>query len=143
MTQARCKFILAILMMPTRPLERFPKEAPNRFLGSLNGVLYSPVIVTSPVLFNNAVLGTYMENQVSTLSFKLRLVDSRLNFQSGITQPFSTLRKLLLLIGVKIRKIFFAFKYQNSPRQRTFPSNFFDKIEYSRIYFSKIGLRLS
>ena len=59
---ANCKFILAMLMMPTLPEDKLPNDAPNLFLGSLKGDLYSPPSVTSPFLFSSESLEIYVRD---------------------------------------------------------------------------------
>lgn len=52
-----CKLVTAILVIPTRPLDKAPNAAPNRLFGSLNGVTYFPSGVTSAVLFSKFIRG--------------------------------------------------------------------------------------
>ena len=55
--QAR-RLMTPILVIPTRAADSAPKAAPNLLFGSLNGVTYFPVGVTSAVLlFNKFSLG--------------------------------------------------------------------------------------
>ena len=51
------RLVTAILVIPTRPLDRAPNAAPNLLFGSLYGVTYFPSGVTSAVLFSKFTRG--------------------------------------------------------------------------------------